>query len=35
MAMRGSDYKTILAHYYPGTGLTRSDTAGTPAAGAR
>ena len=33
MAMRGSDYKEILAHYYPGTTLTKGDSAGAPVAG--
>jgi peptidoglycan hydrolase-like amidase len=30
MAMRGSDYKEILSHYYPGTSLR---AAGADAAG--
>ncbi len=32
MAMRGSDYKEILAHYYPGTTLSRGDAAPAPLA---
>jgi stage II sporulation protein D len=34
MAMRGSDYKTILSHYYPGIALAKSDSAAAAAAGA-
>jgi stage II sporulation protein D len=33
MAMRGSDYKEILAHYYPGTSLSKGESAAAPAAG--
>jgi stage II sporulation protein D len=31
MAMRGSGYKEILAHYYPGTALSKGDSAPAPA----
>jgi len=34
MAMRGSDYKEILAHYYPGTALSKGESATAPVAGA-
>ena len=34
MAMRGSDYKEILSHYYPGIALSKGDAAPAPAAGA-
>jgi stage II sporulation protein D len=33
MAMRGSDYKEILAHYYPGTALGKSVSGSAPVAG--
>ena len=33
MAMRGSDYKEILAHYYPGTSLSEGDAAPAPVPG--
>jgi stage II sporulation protein D len=33
MAMRGSDYKEILAHYYPGTSLSKGDPAAAPVGG--
>jgi hypothetical protein len=33
MAMRGSNYKDILVHYYPGTAISRGDTAGGAAGG--
>jgi stage II sporulation protein D len=33
MAMRGSDYKEILAHYYPGTTISKNDAATSPVAG--
>lgn len=33
MAMRGSDYKDILSHYYPGTALSKGALAATPVAG--
>jgi stage II sporulation protein D len=33
MAMRGSDYKEILSHYYPGTVLVKSDSASLADAG--
>jgi stage II sporulation protein D len=34
MAMRGSDYKDILSHYYPGTSLGKAGTVSSPAGGA-
>jgi len=33
MAMRGSDYEEILAHYYPGTALSKGESAAAPVAG--
>ncbi len=33
MAMRGSNYKEILAHYYPGTALSKGEPAAAPVAG--
>jgi peptidoglycan hydrolase-like amidase len=35
MAMRGSDYKQILAHYYSGIALGKNDTAPPAGGGAR